>query len=272
MIAAALLGIAFVVTASAHAHPQLAITELWPGGLDGEESTSDWIEITNVGDTAFDAWPTVQMREDVIPATLPDGIPLAGGVFVGVDVLLPGESAVFLTAYDAEFFDAWSPDAPRVFKPADFDKAAEAFRATWGLGVDDIKLGALNNSNTGQPWEGLSRDGEAVSLYALDGGTNVVTGQVTLLDAAEFPQSDPASWVFEPTPTDQPTPRLGTLSVAGIQGAFTGVNPANGFLLPAVTLGPPPVGSPGVVPEPAATTLLALGLTALTRRQQPRCR
>lgn len=258
--AASAIGLMPAVLVEAQARPQLAITELWPGGLPGEEATSDWLEVTNVGDSVFDAWSTIRAREGVIAETLPEGLAVSGGVFVGVGALAPGESAVFLTAYDAEFFDAWSPSAPRVFNPAGFDEAGEAFVATWGPGVGGLRLGAIDDSSTGEPWQGFSGGGETVSIYAADDGTTFETGVITLLDAVTYPASDPASWAFAPEPTAESTPRTGSLSEVGVGGAFVGVNPANGFLNPALTVGQPPIGSPGVVPEPAAALLLASSL------------
>ncbi|MEM9752581.1 MAG: hypothetical protein AAF916_04270 [Planctomycetota bacterium] len=252
---------------AAQALPRLAITEVWPGGLDGEEATADWIEITNFGDTPFDAWSTIRMREGRLREALPDGITVSGGVFNGVGSLAPGASAVFLTAYDADTFDAWSPAAPRIFNPANFDEAAAAFDATWGPSVADLQLGALDAS-FGGPGEGLSRDGEPLALYLADDGVNFVTGGLTQLDAVDFGPSDRASYQFDATPTSEPTDRIGTRSVLGVDGAFEGVGPANGGLTPAFFEGLPPIGSPGVVPEPASAAAGLLALTlALPRRR-----
>ncbi|MEM1026887.1 MAG: hypothetical protein AAGJ38_02285 [Planctomycetota bacterium] len=252
--------------ASAQA-PQLAITEVWPGGLDGEEATADWIEVTNVGDTPFDAWPTIRMREGLLREGLPDGIALSGGVFSDVGALAPGASAVFLTAYDADSFDAWSPAAPRIFNPANFNEAAAAFGATWGPAVTGIQLGALDAS-FGGPWEGLSRDGEPLALYLADDGTNFVTGGVTLLDAIDFGPSNRAGYKFAPTPTSDPVLRAGSLATLGVDGAFEGVGPANGGIVPNLFQGLPPIGSPGVVPEPAAAMNFLALLLALPYRRR----
>ncbi|MEM1097276.1 MAG: hypothetical protein AAGH92_00675 [Planctomycetota bacterium] len=252
--------------AASASQPQLTITEVWPGGLDGEEATADWIEITNVGNTPFDAWPTIRMREGRLREGLPDGIAVSGGVFNGVGSLDPGGSAVFLTAYDADTFDAWSPNAPRIFNPVDFDEAAAAFNATWGSAVADIQLGALDASFGGS-WSGLSRDGESLALYLADDGVNFVTGGLTQLDAVDFGPSDRASYQFAATPTSTALDRIGTLSSPGIDGAFEGVGPANGGFVGGLFQGPPPIGSPGVVPEPAASALLLLGASLIPGRR-----
>jgi len=112
-------------------------------------------------------------------------------------------------------------------------------------GRQDATDGAPSNDGTGGP--GLSRDGDRVILY---------DGQVTgspVVDDQSFPVADPASYIYDPL-----TGQFGALAQAGVLGAYEGTRPAgNGPGLP------PPIGSPGMVPEPtsaSALTLLACGL------------
>ncbi|MEC9373311.1 MAG: lamin tail domain-containing protein [Planctomycetota bacterium] len=115
----ALLGV------SATASADLVITETFIG-LDGEDGTSDWIEVTNTGpgmiDTA-DFW-----YDDVNPS-------LADGGQLDSFLLNPGESAVFLIAGN----------------PA----AITEFTAVWG---SVPRVGLTNGGG------GLSQDGDEVNL------------------------------------------------------------------------------------------------------------
>ena len=240
--------------AAATVSAQVAVTEVWPGGLPGEESTADWIEITNLGPTDFSAFDELLFRTNGIPSTVPDGIAVPGGIFEGVASLAPGESAVFLTAYDA---DAYDPLTQTFYNAATAAEAIDAFRAVWGSAVDAVQVGYIE-ATFGGPGDGLDQNGETVFLFQ---GTLFETGSVTLIDQATYPQSNLASWEFE-----GPASVFGALSVSGVAGAFTGVLPANAQ--PGPIEGLPPVGSPGVfVPEPVSAVALAPLLIALRRRR-----
>ncbi len=255
-----LMPLCLVATASARSQAVAAITEIWPGGLPGEEATVDWVEVTNLGDTPFNAFDELLLRSGDIPDGVPDGIPVPGGMFRGVAALAPGASAVFLTDYEA---DAYDPLTHTFYNAADPNEAIAAFRAVWGSSVDGLEVGYLE-ATFGGPWDGLDQDGETVYLFR---GQPFETGSVALLDVAGYPSSDRASWTFP-----NPTIDTGDLSETGVDGAFEGELPANAVNANGVPvdIGLPPIGSPGVyVPEPAT---LSMGLAALGCRRSVRRR
>jgi len=230
-----------VLGCAAPAPASLTITEIWPGGLDGDEGTSDWIEVSNLGTSPIGDLADFHFRDSPVPETVDDGLPLSGGRLTGVGALAPGESAVFLVAWTNPI----ATEAGLILEPT-LAQAQDAFRSMWDLQPGQIKLGhMLDDDGTGGP--GLSRDGDRVILY---------DGQVTgspVVDDQSFPVSDPASYIYDPL-----TGQFGALAQAGVLGAYEGTRPAgNGAGLP------PPIGSPGMVPEPtsaSALTLLACGL------------
>lgn len=238
----ALLGLMITMAWPVIAAGQLRITEVWPGGLDGEENTSDWIELTNLGDTAISNLTDYHYRDAPVPNTVPDGLPLAGGQLTGVSTLLPGESAVFLIAWQAELGNNPSPTL------AD---AIAAFEAMWGVtaGVD-LKLGYMLDAG-GDGGPGLSRNGDSVLIY--DGP---VTGSA-LVDTASFPVSNRASYIYNPT-----TGAFGQLAQAGVLGA------REGLLAGSDQTTEPPVGSPGAVPEPGTAALALIGMAGLLSRRR----
>jgi len=223
------------------AHADLSITEIWPGGLDGDENTSDWIEVTNLGDTGITSLDAFHYRDTPVPDGVPDGLPLNGGQLTGVSSLAPGESAVFLVSWEDPLAGNANPT---------LSEALDAFRAMWGFGDGEINLGwMLDDDGLGGP--GLSRDGDSVLIYnGSQTGANVITTE-------SFPFSDRASWSRNPE-----TGAFGELSVAGQFGAREGLLPGSD------SIDLPPIGSPGVyVPSPGAAALLCLaGVTALRRR------
>lgn len=228
---------------AAAASADLHITEVWPGGLDGEENTSDWIELTNLGTTAITNLTDYHYRDSAVPGGVPNGLPLAGGQLTGVSTLLPGESAVFLIA--------WENDLGNNTNPTLADSIA-AFEAMWGVtaGVD-LKLGyMLDADNEGGP--GLSRNGDSVFIY---GGS--VTGS-NLVDSVSFGVSDRASFIYNPN-----TDSFGQSAQAGVLGARFGLLPGSD----QTTL--PPIGSPGIVPEPGTAAIATFGLLGvLTQRRR----
>ncbi len=249
---------AFSMTTAATGAAQLAVTEVWPGGLLGEESTSDWIEVTNLGATPFTGFDRVLLRTTEIPANAPTGIPVPGATFEGVASLAPGESAVFMTDYDA---DAYDPINQTFYNSADASEAIAAFRTIWGAAVDTVQVGFLE-ATFGGPGDGLDQNGESVFLYE---GTPFETGAMVLIDEAGYPNSNRASWEF-----NDPASATGNLSVVGVNGAFEGVLPANAVPGVPPAEGLPPIGSPGVfVPEPSFALMFGLGVTGwgLMRRR-----
>ncbi|MEM9253482.1 MAG: hypothetical protein AAGB29_14150 [Planctomycetota bacterium] len=221
----------------------LRITEVWPGGLDGDENTHDWIELTNLGSDTIIGIDGLHYRDSPVPDAVPDGVFLSGGELTGVAELLPGESAVFLIS--------WVD--PLGFNPTPtLSEAIEAFNAMWGFSPGNIKLGYMldgDDPETGGP--GLSRNGDSVILYDGD-----LTGS-PIVDAVTFPVSDRASYIYNPV-----TEAFGGLAEVDAFGARAGLLAASD----AIPGGLPPIGSPGVVPEPAGVALIGIGLSVLARR------
>jgi len=69
----------------------LQITEMWPGNEPGSNLTADWFELTNFGDTAWDAAVDGDLYFD-------DGSfdPSAADLMNGITSIAPGESVVFV--------------------------------------------------------------------------------------------------------------------------------------------------------------------------------
>jgi hypothetical protein len=116
-----------VLSIAASAGAQIAITEIWQG-VDGPDHTGDWFEVTNFGDSPFDA-SDIYFEDDSFDPT--DSAQLLGVTEIG-----PGESVVFVEG-----------DAG----------AVELFREIWSL-----DMGIQVGSHTGP---GLSQGGDAVNIY-----------------------------------------------------------------------------------------------------------
>jgi hypothetical protein len=225
----------------AHATPDLRITEVWPGGLEGEENTSDWIELANLGTTAITNLSDYHFDDSLPNALANNGAPLSGGALTGVSTLLPGESAVFLVKWEAELGNNPNPTL------AD---AIAAFEAMWGVTAGlDLKLGHILDANGGDG-PGLSQDGDSVVIF--DGST---VGS-NLIDQVSFPSSDRASYIYNPI-----TDSFGELAQVGVFGAREGLLPGSDQTTE------PPIGSPGVVPEPGTALLTLFGMAVLIRRR-----
>jgi hypothetical protein len=226
------------------ASAELRITEVWPGGLDGDENTSDWIEVTNFGTSAINNLSDYHFRNSPVPEGVPAGLPLQGGQFTGVTSLDPGESAVFLVAWEAVLGFNPSPT---------LSESIDAFEAMWGVtaGVD-LKLGYMLDAD-GEGGPGLSREGDSVLIY--DGS---FTG-AALVDEVSFPTSDRASYIYDPA-----TQSFGDLAEVGVLGAREGLLAGSDL----TTL--PPIGSPGVVPEPGSAVLFCLPVAGLLFRRSRR--
>jgi len=225
----------------------LRITEIWPGGLPGDELTSDWIEITNFGLSPITNLADFHYRDAPVPEDVPDGLPLRGGQLTGVNTLQPNESAVFLIAWQNPLGTLGSP----IINPT-LQEAINAFRAMWDPQGGRITLGyMLDEDGTGGP--GLSDGGDEVILY--DGS---LTGSA-VVDQQSYPVSNRASYIFNPS-----TNSFGQLAEDGILSAREGLLPASD----QITAGKPPIGSPGVVvPEPGGITLITLtGVILASRR------
>jgi hypothetical protein len=58
---------------------RVIISEIWPGGLPGEEASSDWFELTNLGTEAVAGLGSWHVRDVPVPEGVPDGLWLQGG-------------------------------------------------------------------------------------------------------------------------------------------------------------------------------------------------
>lgn len=217
---------------SAMAVVDLQITEIWAGGLDGDEFTSDWFEVTNFGDTAMtDILTTNQLWFDDSSA-----VPTAASQLLGIDTIAPGESVIFMTAWD---------DLPTL------GDAQNAFQLMWGSPNGDltgVQVGYVDGGGAG-----LGGGGDEVNLF--DGGTggsNFITGEEYTIDTtlASFVSDGTGNWTGT------------TFAQVGVLGAYDGNFGAT------TTITAPPIGSPGVVPEPTSLALLGLGGLMIARRRR----
>ncbi len=132
MFGGALLASAFAVSASA----QLEITEVYVG-LDGEDGTDDWVEITNVGGTTITAAAGDYFYDD-------ESMSIIDGGPIPAFTLDPNQSLVILVSSDAD------------------QAAFQAFSAVWGPGKRVTATGG----------GGLSQSADTV--YLLDSSNGVV--------------------------------------------------------------------------------------------------
>ena len=105
--------LAIIATAPTYAVVDLQITEMWIGGLEGSEATSDWFEITNFGDTA-----ATGLTADLLYYDDDSADPTKDDPLLGVDTIAAGESVVYLVSWEDDF---------------DLAAATDAFVAMWGL-------------------------------------------------------------------------------------------------------------------------------------------
>jgi uncharacterized protein YjiK len=163
--------------------PSVEITEVSPTGSSNGTYAADWWELTNTGTTAVDlsGW-----KMDDESNALANSVALNG-----VSILAPGHSAVFIEG-----------DATK----------ATAFESAWfGAGVPaGFQVGTYSGSGVG-----LGSGGDQVNIFDAAGGR--ITG-VSFGAATQGVSFDNAAGVGG---TTQPPPTISTLSVAGVNGAFT---------------------------------------------------
>jgi hypothetical protein len=99
-----------LVATTSYADFDLQITEIWPGNEPGENLTSDWFEVTNFGDMAWEEAMDGGLWYDDDSAD-----PTAADPIIGVGTIAPGESVIFVDGEDgsgdnvAEFLNVWNP-------------------------------------------------------------------------------------------------------------------------------------------------------------------
>lgn len=148
--------VAAVIPASgAFAAFDLQITEIWPGNEPGSNLTEDWFELTNFGDTAWEAATHGDLYFDDDSQD-----PAAADPMSGVATIAPGESVIFVNG------DGF---------------AVDDFMAVWGLSSAP-QIGTHDGSGLGQ-----GGDGVTVFLDA-DLGGSVSVGEIVAY--AEYPDAD----------------------------------------------------------------------------------
>lgn len=161
----------FVTTAQAAA--DLQITEIY-FGLDGNDGTADWFELTNFGDTSVD---TGTLWYDDESADVGVADPLSS------IVLDPGVSAVFVI---------------------DVEAAIDTFKSVWGTG---LLVGFVDGAGLGQSGDTVNIfDGNQPGSMLLDsagypdlGGTNLATWSLNKAGTGRFTQpGDPGAYLSNP--------------------------------------------------------------------------
>jgi len=230
-----LLG-ALLLLAPTSVRAEIIISEIFYN-LNGSEGTvTEWIEITNTGNTTVDlsGWT----YEDIQDAQATN--PFPAGTQIG-----PGQSAVIVEQAAATFQSIWGAGvnvinaSPGISlgNTATATNEIVAIRNNLSVIVDEV------NYETGTNGWPAGADANGESIYLLPGAySNVLENDLG------------ANWAG---------------SVAGVDGAYTALIVNPGIANATV----PDVASPGVavgIPEPASVTLmtLALGLTLLKSRRR----
>lgn len=174
------------------AQADVLVTEIWAGGLEGTENTSDWFELTNYGTTDVDGsgW---YYDDDSADPTKNDPI-------VGLGTIAPGESVIVLTSWEDDFASA--------------GVALTAFDTAWNAAsnLDDVQIAYVDGGS------GLGSGGDAPFVF--DGntaGASVVASQAytTGTQRESFVAQPDGSW-----PSD-------TFAQVGVWGAYESAVPAS---------------------------------------------
>lgn len=209
------------------ARAEILVTEIWAGGLPGDEVTADWFELTNFGENSVstDGW----YYDDE------SGDPTVNDPVNGLTDIAPGESVILVTSWE----DDWATS----------DDAINAFLGAWddGSGIlDGVQIGWVSDGS------GLGGGGDAV--YIFDGNT---PDALTIATQSYPGPTEPESYVSRPDGTWNDD-----YAQVGVWGAYESFLPASSD--PEIGAA---VGSPGLVPEPASLMLLLASAGLIARRR-----
>jgi hypothetical protein len=221
-----MLKIAFALAVAAGtASGELVVSEIWPGGLPGSEATSDWFEITNLGNTDV-SLAGAFYDDDSADPTKDDAL-------VGVGTVGAGESVIFMVSWEDDFNSA-----------AD---AIDAFTMTWGAGnLAGVQIGWVDGGS------GLGGGGDEVFIFDGNGA-----GANTLASSAYGAvNDDPASFIYNPN-----TGVFGERAQVGVFGAFASALDATPDVGSAIG-SPGAIPTPGAA---AVLSLAGLALTRRRR-------
>ena len=212
--------------ASTQAQVLIRITEAMSSS--GTGGTPDWIELTNLGNTAanINGWKVDDSSRAFGTSILLNGI----------TSIAAGESVVFFETSTANLGSgAWATDLTN-------------FRSFWGS-LSGIQVGYYGGSGIG-----LSSSGDGMIVFNSSG-----TEQTTYVSFGAATAGTSFNFAYDAT--GGLTSAANALSVAGVYGATT-VSAAWGATGTAIsnTAGP---GTIVTVPEPSSSALLGLGTLAL---------
>lgn len=173
------LALAAIALAGTTASADLAITEVYIG-MDGEDGTEDWIEVTNLGSTAID---TSSFYYDDESRSIADGGQLDSFL------LGAGQSAIFLVSDD----DGANDDDT-------YSSAIAEFNAIWNY------AGFIGLTNGGG---GLSQGGDEAVLMTGTAGNEVIVSSAAF--GSEFSNTGATIDYVSGSPVD---------SVLGVNGAY----------------------------------------------------
>jgi hypothetical protein len=218
-ITARFLVLASAPALAASANAAIIVSEVHPSGSGNAPYSADFFEITNTGAAAvgISGW-----KMDDNSNAFATSVALTGITTIG-----PGESVIFI-------------------ETASLASTAASFISAWfgGSAPAGLQIGAYTGSGVG-----LSTGGDAVNIF--DSAGTRITG-INVPASTTGVTFDNAAGAGS---TTLPLPSVGTLSVAGVNGAF---------LAPSGE-----VGSPGTIPAPFSGGLLALaGLRAAKRSRR----
>jgi hypothetical protein len=229
-----------VVLLAGSARASIIISEVDPSGSSGTSNSynADWFELTNTGSSAQDitGW---KMDDNSHSFALAVSIR-------GVTSIAAGQSVVFIEGNATGTTDA----------------TLEANFETYWFGGSvpaGFIIGAYGGAGVG-----LSQTADEVNIYNASGTEITGVGFGASATGVSF---DNAAGIGSST---QPDPLISTVSVVGVNGAFSSFNANAGQ--------PHEIGSPGVIaaptPEPGSALLLCVGagLLSLSRFVQKRRR